>query len=358
MNFDLTEEQELLQNSVLRFFEGEMPRDRLRKIFEGDDGFDADLWRGFAELGVLATAVEEEYGGLGLGIVELALISEALGSSAAPGPFLGHVLCAYGISKAGSQEQKERLLPLLASGELIGTVAFGEMGNVWLPGEWKIGNSGLLNGEKTNVLYPNLADVILVGQQDGGLALVEKNATGMECNIIQGVDRTRRLGHISFKDTPCDVLPDGAKVSDQLVDAGLVLLSADAFGGAIRCLNMAVEYAQQREQFGVTIGHFQALKHQLATIAHEVEPSRGLFWYAALALDTQEEDAHRIAALAKSHITDRFMQASRDTVEAHGGIGYTWECDVQIWVKRAMFNRTYLGIPSTHRLRAADLAKW
>ena len=121
---------------------------------------------------------------------------------------------------------------------------------------------------------------------------------------------------------------------------------------------MSVEYAGTREQFGVTIGHFQALKHQLANMAVDIEPARGLYWYAAHAFDHVPEDAPRYAALAKSHITDRVIQVARDVVEAHGGIGITWECDVQIWFKRAMLDRAWLGVPAVHRERAAALADW
>ena len=121
---------------------------------------------------------------------------------------------------------------------------------------------------------------------------------------------------------------------------------------------MSVAYAKEREQFGVTIGHFQALKHQLANMALEIEPARGLYWYAAHAFDHIREEAERAAALAKAHITDRAMQIARDAVEVHGGIGFTWECDVQIWFKRAIFDRAFLGIPSLHRERAAQLAGW
>jgi alkylation response protein AidB-like acyl-CoA dehydrogenase len=141
-------------------------------------------------------------------------------------------------------------------------------------------------------------------------------------------------------------------------DAALVLLAADAFGGASRLVEASVEYARTREQFGVVIGQFQALKHQLADMALEVEPARGLYWYAAHAFDHVPEEAERSAALAKAHVTDVFMQVARDAVEAHGGLGFTWECDVQIWFKRAMFDRAFLGSPSLHRERAATLAGW
>jgi alkylation response protein AidB-like acyl-CoA dehydrogenase len=158
--------------------------------------------------------------------------------------------------------------------------------------------------------------------------------------------------------TAAEPLPGGAAAARRVRDAALVLLAADAQGGASRCVDLAVQYAKTREQFGVTIGHFQALKHQLANMGLEVEPSRALWWYAAHAFDSLPDEAPRAAALAKAHLTDVYMQVARDTVEAHGGIGFTWECDVQIWFKRAIYDRTFGGSPAVHRERAAKLAGW
>jgi alkylation response protein AidB-like acyl-CoA dehydrogenase len=154
------------------------------------------------------------------------------------------------------------------------------------------------------------------------------------------------------------VLENGAAASERVRNVALVLLAADAFGVADRLVKDSVQYAKTREQFGVIIGQFQSLKHQLADMVLANEPSRGLYWYAAHAQDNVAEEAERVAATAKAHITDRTMQISRDAVEAHGGIGFTWECDVQIWFKRAMFDRAWLGTPSVHRARVADLAGW
>jgi alkylation response protein AidB-like acyl-CoA dehydrogenase len=137
-----------------------------------------------------------------------------------------------------------------------------------------------------------------------------------------------------------------------------VLLAADAFGGAACCVDMAAAYALEREQFGTVIGRFQGLKHQRANMAVDVEPARGLYWYAAHAFDAVPADAQRMAALAKAHLGDRYLQAARDATEAHGGIGYTWEYPLHVWLKRAVFDRVYLGAPAEHRRRSAALAGW
>ncbi len=359
MNFDLSEEQQLLQDVIRKFLESECPPGQLRKIFDSDTGFDASLWKGMAELGIAGLHLDDEYGGAGLEMIDLALVAESLGYGGAPGPFLGHALAGLAIQLAGSDEQKKTWLPRLATGDAIGTVAFGEADGVWQPEQWQLtAANGALTGLKLHVPSASIADAIVVGVAGGGLALVEKSAPGVRIQPIEGVDRLRRIDAVSFEASPCESLPAGEAEAARVRDAGLVLLAADAFGGAARLVDMSVEYAKTREQFGVTIGHFQALKHQLATMAVELEPSRGLFWYAAHAFDHIPEESERAAALAKAHISDRVMQIARDAVEAHGGIGFTWEGDVQLWFKRAMFDRAFLGTPAVHRERAALLAGW
>ncbi len=359
MNFGLSEEQELLQHTVARFLEKECPPTRLHEIFDGDAPYDPALWRGMAELGLAGLPVPEEHGGAGLEMIDLALVAEILGRGAAPGPFLGHVLATLALCLGGSPEQKKAWLPKLAAGEALGTVALAEEGGVWDAAQWQGRvEGGALHARKLHVPNAESADLFVVGTAGGDLALVERGAEGVKANPIDGADRTRRIGELMLEGAPCEPLAQGKSAAPRVRDAGLCLLAADAFGGASKCVEMAVEYAKTREQFGVTIGHFQALKHQLANMATEIEPARGLYWYAAHAFDHLPDEAERSAALAKAHLTDRFMQIGRDTVEAHGGIGFTWESDVQIWFKRAMFDRAFLGTPALHRARAAALADW
>ena len=353
MDFGLSEEQALLQDSVGQFLANENDPNQLRARFDSDEAHDAGFWNGMMELGLGGLLVPEEFGGAGLELLDAALVAEILGRNAAPGPFLGHTLAAFAIATGGSDAQKKAWLPKLATGDALATVALGEEGGRWLPEQWELKANGSASGQKLYVPNAAVADLIVVGTAGGGLALVERASAGIEIEGYAGVDRTRRLDTLRFDGAPCELLPvEGA--AGRLRDVGLVLLAADAFGGASRCVEMSVEYAQTREQFGVTIGHFQALKHQLASMALEVEPARSLFWYAAYAFDRAPEESERMAAVAKAHLTDRFMAVARDAVEAHGGIGYTWECDVQIWFKRAMFDRTFLGTPAVHRERAAS----
>jgi alkylation response protein AidB-like acyl-CoA dehydrogenase len=202
------------------------------------------------------------------------------------------------------------------------------------------------------------AELFVVGTAGGGLALVERGDWAMP-EPVKGSDLTRRLWSVRFDDAPAAIIaPADAPAGRRLSDAALLFLAADALGGAKQCLAMSVEYAKSREQFGVAIGQFQALKHQLANMALEVEPARALVWYAAYALQNRLPDASRAAAHAKAHLADRFTSITRAATQAHGGIGYTWEYDLQIWFRRSLFDRAYLGLPSLHRERVAEMAGW
>jgi alkylation response protein AidB-like acyl-CoA dehydrogenase len=358
VRFLLSEDQAQLQAAVRAFACEQADAGARRRAFEGETGFDADFWSGLMELGVGGIAAPEEAGGMGLGVLELALAAEALGYAGAPGPFLGHVLAVLAIKRFGSPEQRTRWLGPLASGRAIGALAWTEAQDRVRPEAWTSRLlDGAVTGEKRQAPYAELADVTVVGVA-GGFALVEKGAPGQTIKACDVADRTRRLADIAYESTPADPMPAEAAEAGRLVDAALVLLAADAFGGACRLLDMSVEYAKTREQFGGPIGRFQGLKHQLANMAVDVEPARGLYWYAAHAHDKATPDAGRMAALAKAHLADVFMQTARAAIEAHGGIGYTWEYEAQIWFKRAMFDFAFLGAPSRHREYAARLAGW
>lgn len=358
MNFLLSEEQLALVDSVSNLLRDKCDSVRVHKIFdaEGDAVFDAELWSSLCEMGIPAIMVPEAYGGLGLELVDLAIVAEALGRAAAPVPFLGHVLAALAISLGGSDEQKAKWLPLLASGEKLATVAFDEGKARWLPGQWALSATGGLSGIKSMVPNAAEADLILVGVKEG-LALVERGA-GWTTMRSDGADRTRPLDTVTFEASDAELLPDGQAIADRLIDAAAVLLSADAFGGADHCVAMSVDYAKMREQYGQPLAAFQGLRYQLVAMALKTEPSRGLYWYAAHAWDKLPDKSAHAAAQAKAHLTDTYLQITRDTVEAHGGIGFTWEHDTHIFMKRAMFNWAWLGSPSRHRQRAADLAGW
>jgi alkylation response protein AidB-like acyl-CoA dehydrogenase len=358
MHFGLTEEQELLQETVRGFVEGECPPPKLREIFDTGVGHDPALWKGLSEMGLTGLVVPEAQDGAGLEVLDLALVAEVLGEGALPGPFFGHSLACLALVSGGSEAQRARWLPQLASGEAVGSIALAEDSDRWEPEEWSLpADDGALNGTRAHVPHAAHADLFIVGVAGGRLAVVEKGANGLSVEPEASIDRTRTLGTLAFDATPCELLP-GADAAGRLRDAALVLLAADAFGAGWRLTRLTADYARQRQQFGFPIAQFQAVKHQLADMATSIEPARGLLWYAAHAVDHLPDEAPRWAAMAKSHITDRATDIARAAVELHGGLGFTWECDVQLWFKRAMFDRAFLGTPAHHRERIAALGGW
>jgi alkylation response protein AidB-like acyl-CoA dehydrogenase len=356
MDFSLSEEQELLQETVRGFVAKECPPRTVRAIFDGEREGVAALWKGLAELGVAGLVVPEAYGGAGLELLELALAAEELGRGAVPVPFLGHSLAALALAAGGDAAQRERWLPRLASGEARATVAFAEGGGRWLPAQWSAELAGgRLRGAKAWVPEAEGAELLVVGCRGGALALVEPG-TGVRVASEPTLDRGRPLATVSFDGAPA--VPLAAGDAGRLVDAASVLLAADAFGAAHQLVRVTADYAKTRRQFGQPLAQFQAVKHQLAEMALAVDPARGLWWYAAHAFDHAPAESARAATLAKAHLTERAQEVARAAVEAHGGIGFTWESDVHLWFKRIAFDRLWLGAPALHRERYAALEGW
>jgi alkylation response protein AidB-like acyl-CoA dehydrogenase len=362
MNFGLSEDQILLKESVSRFLAEQCPASRVREIMESESGHDARLWQGLSELGITGLIVPTAYEGHEREMLDLSLVAEELGYAATPGPFLGSAMATVALIESKNEAERRRWLARLASGEAIGTVALGEEGAEWDPIRFEASvKENRLSGQKPLVPYARLADFMIVAAKDRdgfGLWLVEKGAPGVDITSLKGNDMTRRLDAVSFKETPAVRIDTGRSVWDRMLDAGLILLAADAYGGARRCLEMTRTYALQREQFGQVIGAFQAVKHQLANMATDLEPSLSLYWYTAHAFDRIKDQCPPHAAMAKAHLTDVFDRIARDATELHGGIGFTWEFDLHLWFRRAMFDRSFLGDAAFHRARAADLAGW
>jgi alkylation response protein AidB-like acyl-CoA dehydrogenase len=356
MDFSLSEEQELLQDTVRGFVAKECPAQTVRAIFDGERQAVPALWKGLAEIGIAGLVVPEAQGGAGLELLELALVAEELGRGAVPVPFLGHALATLALARGGSPAQQAAWLPRLAAGDARATVAFAEEGGRWLPRDWRVElANGRVRGRKLLVPEAEGADLFVVGCRGGALALVEAGAA-LRASAEPTLDRGRPLATLDLDGAPAEPLAAGG--ADRLVDAGSVLLAADAFGAAHQLVRATAEYVKTRQQFGQPLAQFQAVKHQLANMALDVDPTRGLWWYAAHAFDHAPAEAPRAAALAKAHITERAQQVARDAVEAHGGIGFTWECDVHIWFKRIAFDRLWLGAPELHRERYAALEGW
>ncbi len=362
MDFGLSEDQLLLKDTLRRFLAERCPTTRVRQIMEGDGAQDRQLWRELAELGVAGVIVPAACGGLERELLDLALVAEELGYAAAPGPFIGAAMATVALGEGGAATLQQQWLPAMASGDAIVTVAWGEAGGEWTPERLQTtATRDRLTGRKLMVPNALIADAIVVAARDAsgpGLWLVERNAPGLEIAALAVNDLTRRLDGVSVSDTPAVKLDGGAAAVQRVFDAGLVLIAADAYGGSRRCLEMACSYALTREQFGQIIGAFQAVKHQLANMAADLEPSLALVWYSAHAFDRIKEQSTRHAAIVKAHMSDLYDRITRDATELHGGIGFTWEFDLHLWFRRAMFDRSFLGEASYHRERAAELAGW
>lgn len=362
MDFGLSQEQVLLKDTLRRFLSETCPTSRVRAVMESDTAHDEDLWKGLAELGVPAMAVPAAHGGLGRELLDLALVSEEMGRAATPGPFLAHVMASIALAESRDEKLQAEWLPRLATGDAVASLAVGEDEAVWDPEQLRTTARGeILEGTKTFVPFAEVADAILVAARDEagpGLWLVERGAPGLEVIPLQVVDRTRRVAMLRLDRTPARKVAGGTEALARALDAGLVLVAADAFGGSQRCLEMTREYALTREQFGQVIGAFQAVKHQLANMACDLEPSLSLWWYAAHAFDHLRDQSPRHASLAKAHLTDLYDRITRDATELHGGIAFTWEFDLHLWFRRAVFDRGFLGDAAYHRERAARLAGW
>ncbi len=366
IDFGLTEEQDALQRAARELLASECPPELVRTTADSVDGLPRGLYARLAELGFLGMRVPERFGGLGLETLDLALVLEELGRVAAPGPFLATQLVIDALLAAGSAAQKKAWLPRLASGDAFGALvadgaspgAAGVRAKL-ARGGWK------LAGRVDFVLEAPAADVLLVAAGTGkspdvaALFLVPADAPGVRITSRQMADVTRRFATVELRDVAVakDALVGkpgaGAALVARLVDLACVGIAADSFGGAQRTLEMAVEYAKVREQFGRTIGSFQAVKHIAAEMVADVEPARSLVWYAAWTQDHRPKERSRLAAMAKACLGDVYSRTARRSVEIHGGIGFTWEFDLHLWFKRAHVSETLFGDPSVHRERVA-----
>jgi len=330
MNFDLTDDQRSIQRAARDFLAARYKPEEIRRLaYETERGFTDEGWADICELGWPALLVDEGHGGLGLGVVELAVVQEELGAALAPSPFLSTVAAAALIADAGSDEQRARWLPGLAAGEARGAVAVLRDGGGW-----------------TAVPDADGADVVVV-RDDGGWALAE----GVTAAPVRALDPTRRLWSVSAGGA-LDPLPgDGARARDVIA----VALGAESVGVALRTLEMAVAYAKEREQFGRPIGAYQAVSHACAQMLLEVEGARSVVLYAAWALDHEPASGPLAASMAKAYASDAGWRVPAAALQVHGGIGFTWEHDLHLWLKRGKANAYLWGDAREHRARVADL---
>jgi alkylation response protein AidB-like acyl-CoA dehydrogenase len=355
MQFGLSESQQMLKDNARKFYAGECPMEEVRRLMETDTAFDAGLWAKMAEQGYTGIIFPEEFGGVGLGKVELALLMEEAGRALLPGPLFSTVALAGAvIDSIASAEQKKKYLAPICSGDARSTVAFLESNASWDPADIQmVGANGQLSGEKLFVTDAAVADFIVVVARNGVFAVAAK-AAGMKITPMNGLDLTRKLYHVEFHNTPCEKIGDASAIA-KAIDVATIALVAEMVGGMQRTLDITVEYAKMRKQFGKPIGMFQAVQHQCADMYLETESSRSAAYYAAWALEENAPDASAAVSIAKMYASDAGRNVGNRGIQVHGGMGFTWENDVHLYYRRAKSSETAFGDSTFHRERIARL---
>lgn len=363
MNFGFTEEQELLRQEVRKFLDAHCPLEEVRKLMETPEGFSRDLWKQMGELGWIGLPIPESHGGAGLGWVDLVVLLEEMGRTLFPSPFLATTIAAAAIREAGSEAQKAKWLPLLADGSKIGSLAYLEPGDRWdeagLTLAAKPSGAGVtLSGEKVQVLDAAAADLFVVAYR-GGLALVERNAEGVTVTPTPSIDQTRRVGRVRFDAVAvaADAVLANPAALGRILDLAAAAVTAELLGAAEQAIRITVKYAQEREQFGQPIGRFQGVKHPLAEMYVDVESAKSILYYAAWCLDEGDADAARAVSLAKAYASEAFARIGIDAVQLHGGVGFTWEYDPHLYLKRSKWARSAFGDSDFHYDRAIALGE-
>ena len=358
MEFALSEDQRMLQDSMSGYLSSAAGLDNIRKAAEGDSAVINTISSGFAEMGGPLLYVPEAHGGLGLGILDAALVQETLGAVAAPSRFFADVLAAEAIRSAGTEAQQSEWLPKIADGSAKFAIAAAQHVGA-RPGTGIEFSSGKLNGTSHFVCETSDATHAIVVDSDGQLHMCVME--GVTSNPMRTIDRTRAFHELKFEDVEAETLsgentPGAA--ANRVVQAGRILLAADTLGACQKMLDDAVAYAKERKQFNRVIGSFQAVKHLCAEMAAELEPARALVWHAAYAMDTGDNEAPVMACLAKSHLAEVGTFIARTSTEVHGGMGMTDLLGLHFWFKRIGVNRQLLGSPEKVREDAARLQGW
>jgi alkylation response protein AidB-like acyl-CoA dehydrogenase len=365
MSFTFSAEQEQLRTSVRRFLAEKSTSADVRRLMDGP-GNDPAVWaRLTGELGLAGLAVPEDDGGAGCGPVELGIVLEEMGRVLLVGPYFGTVaLAAQALAAVGDETARKRWLPSIADGSLTATVAVADDGGTWTGTTATAAESTVdgwaLTGTKMFVLDGDSARLLLVvaaGPDGPGLFAVEPGAPGVQRSRLDALDPTRRLGRVELTTAPASRVDggDGAAAVRRLLDLALVALAAEQVGGAQRCLDMAVDYAKVRVQFGRPIGSFQAIKHKCADMLLAVESARSAAYHAAAAASAGDAESSIAAALAKAYCSEAYTAVAKENIQIHGGIGYTWEHDAHLYLKRAKSSELLFGGPAAHRDRLADL---
>jgi alkylation response protein AidB-like acyl-CoA dehydrogenase len=366
LNFDYTDEQKALKDEARKFLSAASPLSVVRGVLDSPvdgpaHGYDTPLWGRIVRQGWCGAVIPEEYGGIGMGYVELCALAEELGRAVAPVPFASTIyIVAEALMLAGTAGQKQALLPRVAAGEVIGALAVAEGPGVLTPERIAARVAdGRLSGVKMPVadgLAATHAVVLAVGEAGPTLYLADLSGAGVARSAMASIDPTRGLARLDFMNTPVEVLGTaggGLSLLERIEDRGAILLAFEQLGGADRCLEMARDYALERYAFGRPIGGYQAIKHKLADVFVRNEVARANAYYGAWALSSDAPELPVAAAAARVAGANAYLLASRENIQTHGGIGVTWEADCHFFYRRARHLGLILGAPRDWKRRLA-----
>jgi alkylation response protein AidB-like acyl-CoA dehydrogenase len=362
MSMTFTAEQDEFRKSVRRFLAQKSSLADVRRLMETDEGYDPAVWRQMAEqLGLQGLALPEEYGGSGYGVIEQIAVLEEMGRALLCAPYFSSVVLAgTALMQSGDDAAERDLLPGIADASTIAALAWVESPTGWGTGSLsatakRSGEGYTIDGTKTLTLDGHIASLILVvAQADGGPSLfaVDGSASGLTRRKLETLDMTRKVAALEFAGTPARLIADegaAAGILERTLWLAAIALAAEQVGAAQKCLDMSVEYAKLRVQFGRPIGSFQAIKHKCADMLLEVESARSAAYYAAWAAADGSDQLPLLASLAKACCSDAFANAATENIQVHGGIGFTWEHDAHLYYRRAKSTEQFLGSPSEHR---------
>jgi len=362
MNFAFSEEQEELRKTVRSFLDQKSPETEVRRLMETDEGYDPAVWKQMGEqLDLQGLIVPEEFGGSGYSYVELGVVLEEMGRALLCAPYFSTVVLAgNALLHSGDDAAKKDYLPGIASGETIATLAFTEPSGKWDEAgitmeAMKKGDGWVLNGTKSFVLDGATASLILVAARTGkGVSLfgVEGDASGLTRTALSTMDQTRKQAKLEFNGTPARLIGtegDGWKTLSTVLDLAAVALAAEQVGGAQKVLDMSVEYAKVRIQFGRPIGSFQAIKHKCADMLLEVESAKSAAYYGMWCASEMNDELPSVASLAKAYCSEAYFHSAAENIQIHGGIGFTWEHPAHLYFKRAKSSELLFGDPTYHR---------
>jgi alkylation response protein AidB-like acyl-CoA dehydrogenase len=375
MDFGFSEEQDMLRKLAHDFLAKESPMPTVRQMMEDDLGYSVETWRKMAELGWMGLVFPQDVGGAGLGILDLVVVLEEMGRALMPGPFFSTVLLGgLSVLEGGSDAQKARYLAPLIAGELKATLAVPEAGGAWdaaAVATTATADAGgfLLNGTKRFVPDAHVADLILVaartesskGEEGISLFALDVPKEGVSVTTLDTLDQTRKLCDVKLDQVrvgPESLLGArgaGRAILQRVIDRAKVGLCAEMCGGAERVLEMSVDYAKVRVQFDRPIGSFQAIQHKCANMLSLVESAKAATYYAAWAVSNDAPEASLAAAMAKSYASDAYRVLAGEAIQIHGGIGFTWEHDLQLYFRRAKASELTFGDATFHRARVAEL---